>query len=224
MSAAERESQATEPESAAVPEEAPADREPPAPAPAAQEPERDAAEPLMKTSAAAASEPPPGDDGFERRHPNALWIELGIGGAVVTAITLVALLVATLLVFSRGLTPWLFAAALAVPLFLSLPLLLVPRWQHQRYLYRVDERGLEIRHGVWWRRQRLIPHSRLQHTDVSQGPLERTLGLAKLVVHTAGTHEARTTVAGLSIERARGLRDRLTGAAGASRSATEDGV
>ena len=40
---------------------------------------------------------------------------------------------------------------------------------------------------------------------------ERYLGLASVVVHTAGTHEAETTLSGLSIETARAVREQLTG-------------
>lgn len=75
--------------------------------------------------------------------------------------------------------------------------------------WRLDEDGLEIRRGVVWRRIINVPRSRVQHTDVSQGPLERSHGLSTLVVHTAGTDHARVTLAGLARETALGLRDQL---------------
>ena len=69
-----------------------------------------------------------------------------------------------------------------------------------------------VRQGVWWRSHRFIPRSRLQHSDLAQGPLQRRLGLADLIVHTAGTHAAETKVEGLALETARAVRDRLTAA------------
>jgi|GEM_PF-291574 len=78
--------------------------------------------------------------------------------------------------------------------------------------YRITEHGLQIRKGVWWRAIIDVPHSRVQHTDVTQGPLERRYGLGKLVVHTAGTMSATVELEGLSHETALQLRDRLTGA------------
>lgn len=42
-------------------------------------------------------------------------------------------------------------------------------YQHTRY--RVDEQGVEIRKGVYWRVVVNVPRSRVQHIDVSQGPL-----------------------------------------------------
>ena len=42
-----------------------------------------------------------------------------------------------------------------------------------------------------------VPRSRVQHTDVSQGPLERNHGLGTLVVYTAGTDHAKVELGGL---------------------------
>jgi membrane protein YdbS with pleckstrin-like domain len=79
-----------------------------------------------------------------------------------------------------------------------------------RYLrYRVDENGLVIRRGVLWRSITSIPLSRVQHTDVSQGPLQRSHALATLVVHTAGTDSASIPLGGLQHSVALRLRDHL---------------
>lgn len=69
--------------------------------------------------------------------------------------------------------------------------------------------GLEIRHGIWWRSQISVPLARVQHTDVHQGPLMRRFGLAKLVVHTAGTENSAVELNGLSFTTAQHLRDAL---------------
>ena len=80
-------------------------------------------------------------------------------------------------------------------------------WQLQRWpavsyrfsSYRVDEAGIEIRRGVYWRTITNVPRSRVQHTDVSQGPLERRFGLGTLVVYTAGTSHSKVNVSGLDL-------------------------
>ena len=69
------------------------------------------------------------------------------------------------------------------------------RYRHLRY--RVDSGGLRIQRGVFWRQTIWIPITRVQHTDVSQGPLQRKYGLAKLTVHTAGTEGASIPLSGL---------------------------
>lgn len=86
-------------------------------------------------------------------------------------------------------------------------------WERARW--RLDQRGMLIRQGVFWRREVSIPRSRVQHTDVTQGPLDRYLDLARLVIHTAGTHNASVTLAGLRHEDALAARDHLIESGGA---------
>jgi hypothetical protein len=85
-------------------------------------------------------------------------------------------------------------------------------WPHRQYActrYRLDADGLLIARGVLWRRITHVPRSRVQHTDVAQGPLERKYGLGTLIVYTAGTDHARVALAGLAWETAVALRDEV---------------
>jgi uncharacterized protein len=75
--------------------------------------------------------------------------------------------------------------------------------------YRLDEKVLEIKEGIWFRTLTLLPLSRLQHVDLNAGPVERGLGLASLVFHTAGTHNAVIVLPGIEANRAKELRDHL---------------
>jgi membrane protein YdbS with pleckstrin-like domain len=75
--------------------------------------------------------------------------------------------------------------------------------------YTVDEHGIEIRRGVVWRAVTNVPRTRVQHTDVSQGPLERSHGLGTLVIHTAGTVHAIVALHGLDYATATALRNHL---------------
>jgi membrane protein YdbS with pleckstrin-like domain len=84
-----------------------------------------------------------------------------------------------------------------------------PAITHRYTSYRVDQQGIEIRRGVVWRRVINVPRSRVQHTDVSQGPLERRYGLGTLIVHTAGTDYARVTLSGLAHPTALRIREHL---------------
>jgi len=89
-----------------------------------------------------------------------------------------------------------------------------PKRRHQAWGYRIDARVLETRSGVWFRVIKLLPLSRLQHVDLHRGPLERAHGLASLILHTAGTHEATHVIPGLDADEAVRLRDRLVAAGG----------
>lgn len=59
------------------------------------------------------------------------------------------------------------------------------RWR--RTHWRLDARGLQVRRGLIWKSEVLVPRTRVQHLDLERGPIERRFGLATLVVHTAGT-------------------------------------
>jgi uncharacterized protein len=90
-------------------------------------------------------------------------------------------------------------------------------WQLQRWpaiayrfsSYRIDEAGIEIRQGVYWRTLTNVPRSRVQHTDVSQGPFERRYGLGTLVIYTAGTAHSKVNLSGLDFDVARRIRAHL---------------
>lgn len=84
-----------------------------------------------------------------------------------------------------------------------------PEIEHRHASYRVDELGIEIRGGVVWRRVVNVPRSRVQHTDVSQGPLARGYGLGTLSIYTAGTDHARVDLPGLDHATALAIRDHL---------------
>ena len=87
----------------------------------------------------------------------------------------------------------------------------LPELRFRTTRYRVDERGLTICRGILWRSVTSVPKSRVQHTDVLQGPLQRQFELATLVVHTAGTQDAFVALSGLAHRTAVPIRDFLIG-------------
>jgi len=54
-----------------------------------------------------------------------------------------------------------------------------------------------------------VPHARVQHIDVLQGPLERRFDLANIVIYTAGTTHSAVRLSGLAHPVAIELRERL---------------
>ncbi|HEY4463649.1 MAG TPA: PH domain-containing protein [Streptosporangiaceae bacterium] len=74
------------------------------------------------------------------------------------------------------------------------------------YAERQDD--LMVRRGVLIRRQSVIPYGRMQFIDVTAGPVERSLGLATVRMHTAAAaSDAR--IPGLERAEAARLRDQL---------------
>lgn len=84
-----------------------------------------------------------------------------------------------------------------------------PAVRYRHVTWRLDDRGFQIRSGVWWRSVVDVPHSRVQHTDVQQGPIERSFELATLIIHTAGTQHASIPLSGLEHGVALEIRDHL---------------
>ncbi len=54
----------------------------------------------------------------------------------------------------------------------------------QRTGFRVTDTAVMLRTGRWWRSLVLVPHERTQSLALTQGPIERRLGLAGVVLHS----------------------------------------
>jgi len=68
------------------------------------------------------------------------------------------------------------------------------------------------RWGWAWRlarRHTIVPAARVQHIDVTQGPVERMFGVATLVLHTAGTANSQVDLPGITRETAEEIRDAI---------------
>ncbi len=146
-------------------------------------------------------------------HPNwvlASRLSGGIAAVIVCGASLIGLLIAVFASRWRGPT--------VLPAFLGWLVLFVlfalwtqigPALRYKRRRYRLNETGLRIRRGLVWQTEISVPYSRIQHTDVSRGPIERWFGLSTLIVHTAGTENASISLDGLPAPRAYRIRDLL---------------
>ena len=113
-------------------------------------------------------------------------------------------------------------APLAGVVWMAYPLLLAalalnawwyPAARYRRLRYRLDDVGITITDGIVWRTQSALPRIRIQHTDISQGPLQRRYGVATLKLYTAGSRFTKIELPGLEYGDAVLLRDRLLHAA-----------
>lgn len=108
----------------------------------------------------------------------------------------------------------------AVPLLVFLGgALLVWRWpplSYRHLRFGIDDTGIAIESGVIWRSRIALPRVRIQHTDVSQGPLERRYGIGTLKMYTAGSRHTRIELPGLNHDEAIALRDALLAEGGQS--------
>lgn len=125
---------------------------------------------------------------------------------VPTIVVVTGAAVAALLVF--GFRGWALLAVLIGLVALVWGWVLIGRMtRNLGYAESADE--LYIRHGVMWRSLTVVPYGRMQYVDVHAGPIEQSLGIASVQLHTAAPGTS-AHLPGLPREEAARLRDRLT--------------
>ena len=68
------------------------------------------------------------------------------------------------------------------------------------------EHDIAYRKGVIWQQVTILPFSRVQHTEIHRGPLERKMGLASLRLYSAGGMSADLHIGGLSHDDCKDIR------------------
>jgi putative membrane protein len=82
----------------------------------------------------------------------------------------------------------------------------------RRFEFRVGANEIRIDSGIVNRTHRSIPFDRIQDVDISQGPLARLLGLARVKLETGGSAAAKGddgALAAIALDRAEALRDQV---------------
>lgn len=124
------------------------------------------------------------------------WIPLFLGALVADRLLFVG-------------TPVAQVAPLLAGLFGLVAILVAPDRVYRRLGYALDDQLIRIVRGWLFHTDTIVPFVRVQHIDVTRGPIDKLFGIAALVVHTAGTHNSIVTLDGLSPGRAAEIRDRI---------------
>jgi membrane protein YdbS with pleckstrin-like domain len=140
------------------------------------------------------------------RHLTLLRIHYAIGALVL----LVLIIAGDLTAAQRGWLPLGWASG-AGALVLLVAVALLPGRRYRAWGFAAGEDELVVRHGLMIRKVTIVPFGRVQHIDVAQGPIQRVLGLATLVLNTAGTRGAAVRLPGLLHPEAEEMRDRIRG-------------
>lgn len=140
-------------------------------------------------------------------HPSPRLATLRLAEAAAVTVLLLLAAALPLLLTGHGLAAAIVAAALVVAGAVAAVLL---RRRVRAWAFCERAEDLLVRRGVMVQRLSLVPYGRMQFVDVSAGPLERSLGLATLRLHTAAAaSDAR--IPGLPRAEADRLRDQLAG-------------
>jgi uncharacterized protein len=119
----------------------------------------------------------------------------------------VAAIVADLLLLSP--TPFAGLPSVLVPLLGLMAVTVVPGRRYLRLAYALHPSLLQVVRGWLVHIDTIVPLVRVQHIDVTRGPLDKAFGTATLVVHTAGTHNSIVMLPGLAPEKAAAIRDEI---------------
>jgi len=145
-------------------------------------------------------EAPPGDESSMKRFraaPNfykyllVLWAVVTVVGFLFLSVFLIAPIAGFFELRHQG-SAW-AALLLLIPFavlgvfgFVRLFRLAVLRLEYEKRWYLVTDRSLRIREGVINVREMTVTFANIQNISVSQGPIQRLLGIADLQVDTAG--------------------------------------
>jgi len=81
--------------------------------------------------------------------------------------------------------------------------------RYRAWRFDVREDTLYIERGVLVSVRTTVPYVRVQHVDSRRGPLERVLGLGRVVVYTAGSRGADVSIPGLAAARVDDVQETL---------------
>ena len=126
----------------------------------------------------------------------AFWLPLAIGAIVADQLLLRA-------------TPFHHVPSILVPLLGLLAVAVLPGRRYRRLGFALHPKLLQVVRGWLFHVDTMVPLVRVQHIDVTRGPLDKMFGTATLVVHTAGTHNSIVTLPGLHPDKAAAIRDEI---------------
>lgn len=88
---------------------------------------------------------------------------------------------------------------------------------HKKYQvagYTIREHDVVSKQGVWWQTVTTIPFNRIQHCEISQGPIQNAFNLATLRIFTAGGSSSDLAIDGMEQEEAKRVKAFITGKIG----------
>lgn len=98
---------------------------------------------------------------------------------------------------------WAFGGLALIFILTTVQACILPPIRMRIWRYDIKEEEVDIQHGLIIKKRTLIPMIRVQHVDTEHGPIMRHLGLATLLISTAGSQHR---IPALDQERAAQLR------------------
>jgi len=137
---------------------------------------------------------------FEKLEQDYLWMRLTAWGLFFV----IALGVLVILNFTSDVPAWAYFGPWGV-LFILIFFVEIRGFKIKGYAIR--QKDVSYKSGLIWFSMVSVPLNRIQHCEVSQGPLGRLFDLASVKVYTAGGSSSDLSIKGLKKDRAHRLRD-----------------
>lgn len=91
----------------------------------------------------------------------------------------------------------------------GLPGLLFANLSWKNAKYRLGEDDLAYAKGIFWKTERYVNRARVQHVDITAGPISRMLGLVEVSIHVGTGAASAISISGLPPESAEELKRAL---------------
>ncbi len=98
------------------------------------------------------------------------------------------------------------AGAIVLAVYKIAGIIIYPQIEYRQWGYKISEDRVDIRHGIFFVKHTIVPVVRIQHITVSQGPVNRKLGLYEVEMSLASDN---FEIPCLSKEVADGIADNL---------------
>lgn len=148
------------------------------------------------------SELPAIEDGKFQHHPIRYRKYRNLGATIFWSIPVLIFSILVVLKFDV----WAYFVGGALCIFMLLSFFGINRGYYKRS-YALRDKDLTYKKGWIFYSTTTIPFNRIQHTEVSQGPLERRFELCSLKIFTAGGSTSDLSIPGLEEDEAQQLRD-----------------
>lgn len=146
------------------------------------------------------------EDQFESIEPN--WKkQQAIFGGLLIAFLSIPVPIALYFVPDEPLDWMWYAGIGGLVTLLLIWVIIFPFLAYSKIGYRLRTHDISYKKGLIWRKLITISYNRIQHLEISQGPVQKSFGLATLQLFTAGGQTSDMEIEGLSEENARKLKD-----------------
>ncbi|MFP4287603.1 MAG: PH domain-containing protein [Candidatus Izemoplasmataceae bacterium] len=129
------------------------------------------------------------DKPSETLHPNALkaFRVRGLVGFSVMIVLSITLLIISII--ESEFPVWLSFSGFGLSLLIfMINVIIMPHLKMKYWGYEIKENEIDIQHGIIIVKRILIPMNRVQHVDLSYGPILKKFKLASILITTAGSN------------------------------------